>query len=170
MVEVVSHNPSWSAQFEVEAALLREILQDIVLEIHHIGSTSVPGLPAKPIIDMMPEVTSLEALDATTKQLEALGYEAMGAYGIPGRRYFRKGGNHRTHHVHAFLAGDPNVRRHLAFRDYLRAHPPVAREYGLVKAQAARLSNNNIEDYCDAKDPFIKLHEPKALAWYMAQR
>ena len=166
IVEVVPYNPNWPAQFEAEASILREVLGDIVVAIHHMGSTSVPGLQAKPIIDMLPEVTDLEALDALTSRFEACGYEVMGAYGIPGRRYFRKGGDHRTHHIHAFASGDPNIDRHLAFRDYLRAHPAVAQEYGRVKEESARRSNNDIEDYCDAKDPFIKLHEPKALAWY----
>ncbi|MEL6658238.1 MAG: GrpB family protein [Bacteroidota bacterium] len=166
LITVVDYNPRWPQAFEQEAALLRQALSDALVEIHHIGSTSVPGLAAKPIIDILPEVHDLALLDARAPQMEALGYEVMGEFGIPGRRYFRKGGDERTHHVHAFLAGDAHAIRHLAFRDYLIAHPEVAQAYGQLKREVAQRSNNNIETYGDGKDPFIKIHERKALEWY----
>ncbi|MEL6143497.1 MAG: GrpB family protein, partial [Bacteroidota bacterium] len=109
IVKVVHYNPNWPNEFDKEAAKLVLTLGDIVQNLHHIGSTAVPGLMAKPIIDMMPEVSSLELLDAKSEQMESLGYEVMGELGIPGRRYFRKGGDNRTHQIHAFLSGDPNV-------------------------------------------------------------
>lgn len=168
-VEVVPYDPSWPALFEKEAAALRSILGETLIEVHHIGSTSVPGLAAKPIIDIILEVSDLDELDAKGGQMEQLGYEVMGEYGIPRRRYFRKGGERRTHHVHSFVAGDEHVTRHLAFRDYLRAYPEIAADYAQVKQQAAERSNNDIEEYCDAKDPFVKEYEQKALAWLQAQ-
>ena len=165
-VTVVEYNPNWVNEFLIESSKLKDVLGDIVNNIHHIGSTAVPGLMAKPIIDIMPEVTDLGLLDAKSNEMEKLGYEVMGAFGIPGRRYFRKGGDHRTHQIHAFKSGDPNLIRHLAFRDYLIAHEQIAKEYGELKFSIARSINNDIERYSDEKDPFIKHHEMKALKWY----
>jgi len=166
IVTVVAYNPTWADEFEREASRLNVLLQGFAQNIHHIGSTSVPGLMAKPIIDILLEVSDLERLDAKKVQMKQLGYEAMGEYGIPGRRYFRKGGDRRTHHIHAFVSGDPHLKRHLAFRDYLIAHKAIAKAYGTLKLGIVQKCNNDIGTYCDLKDPFIKLHEQKALAWY----
>lgn len=97
--------------------------------------------------------------------LERLGYEVMGEFGIPGRRYFRKGGFNRTHHVHAFKTGDANIHRHLAFRDYLNSFPDVRREYAALKEKLALRFSEGIDGYSDGKDAFVKLHEANALAW-----
>ena len=88
-IVVVEYNPEWDREFEKESALIKDVLGDNCIAIHHIGSTAVSGLAAKPIIDMMPVVKSLEAVDAVRDGLEALGYEYMGEFGIPGRRYMR---------------------------------------------------------------------------------
>jgi GrpB-like predicted nucleotidyltransferase (UPF0157 family) len=133
------------------------------MEVHHIGSTAVPGLAAKPIIDIVLEVSDLAALDAHNSQMEEIGYKPRGEFGIPGRRYFQKGGDNRTHHLHAFLRGDPNVVRHIAFRDYLRRHPEVAREYGDLKRRVARTCDNDVERYCDGKDAYVKRVEAMAV-------
>lgn len=164
---VAPHNPEWPRLFEEEAARVAAALGKGVVAVHHIGSTSVPGLPAKPIIDMLPVVRRIEALDEPEirERMESLGYEAMGEFGLPGRRYFRKGGNPRTHHAHAYQEGHSDVERHLAFRDYLRAHPDVAREYGELKAELARRFPDDIEAYMDGKDAFVKAAEREALAW-----
>lgn len=168
-VIVVDYDPHWPKKFELEASHLQTILMGTLVKVHHIGSTSVPGLMAKPIIDLMLEVSDLVSLDTKNASMQDLGYEVMGAYGILGRRYYRKGGDHRTHQIHAFATGDPNIRRHLAFRDYLKAHQPIAQEYGQLKWDLAQRCNHDIEKYCDGKDPFIKLHETKALAWYASK-
>lgn len=165
-IKVVPYQTDWPEKFKQESALIKLQLKAIVQQIHHMGSTSVPGLMAKPVIDILMEVTDLAALDSHSYLMEQLGYEVMGAYGIPGRRYFRKGGYNRTHHVHAFLRGDDNIKRHLAFRDYLIAHPKIAAEYGQLKKEIADRINHDIEDYCVAKVPFIKQHEQLALEWY----
>lgn len=164
-VEVVEYDTDWALRFKREKDLLIEQLGAVAEAVHHIGSTSVEGLAAKPIIDIILEVKSLEALDAMTHKLEALGYEAMGEFGIVGRRYFRKGSDERTHHIHAFAVGDENIARHLAFRDYLKAHPAVRAEYESLKCKLAKNCNNDVEVYCDGKDGFIKLHEANALKW-----
>ncbi|MEM9722884.1 MAG: GrpB family protein [Bacteroidota bacterium] len=166
IVKVVPYNPHWPASFEVEALELKQILGKNLEKVHHIGSTAVPDLMAKPIIDIMLEVSDLDALDAKNTEMEVFGYEVLGEYGIPRRRYFRKGGDNRTHQIHAFPSGDIHVTRHVAFREYLIAHEDIAREYGKLKLEIAQQCNNDIEKYCDGKDPFVELHEKKALDWY----
>ena len=164
-IEIVDYNEDWVEEFKREAAELSQVFGDELVAIHHIGSTSVPALQAKPIIDIMPVVRRIERVDAFNPQMEALGYEAMGELGIPGRRYFRKGGDDRTHHVHVFQEGSEEIERHLAFRDYLRARPDVAARYGELKAQLARQFPHDIDAYMDGKDAFVKEVEQQALVW-----
>ncbi|MDI7660721.1 GrpB family protein [Cronobacter universalis] len=158
------YNPAWTAQFVAEEKRVREALGDVALAVHHIGSTSVPGLTAKPVIDMLVEVSSLKALDALNSAMQALGYTPRGEYGIPGRRYFIKGETVRTHHLHAFIAASEQVTRHLAFRDYLRRHDDAAREYAQIKFAAARDSGFQSDLYSQLKDDFIARVEQQALA------
>jgi len=163
-ITVVDYNPAWPRHYTAEAVSLRKILNGAINKIHHIGSTAVPGLSAKPVIDIMITALNLELLDQKNAVMEEFGYEVMGEYGIAGRRFYRKGGDHRTHHIHAFLKGDSNVRRHLAFRDYLIAFPDVALEYENLKTRLA-LSSHDMTEYSDGKNPFIKYYEDKALNW-----
>src|SRR6185312_9887119 len=130
-VIVVSYDPRWPAEFERAAGEVVEALGQSLLAIHHIGSTSIPGIHAKPIIDMLVVVNDLSLVDQCAERMRGIGYEAMGEFGIAGRRYFRRdnAAGVRTEHVHAFAAGSPHVQRHLAFRDFLRAHADVAQEY-----------------------------------------
>ncbi|MEM6378934.1 MAG: GrpB family protein [Bacteroidota bacterium] len=165
-VKVVKYNPKWIDAFDKEAAELKEQIGNNLKDVHHIGSTAVPNLMAKPIIDMILEVRDLKELDIQTAKLEAIGYEGLGENGIPGRRYFRKGGYYRTHQIHAFESGDPSITRHLAFRDYLRAHEEIAIAYGVLKSDITKRCNNDIERYCDEKDDFVKHHEAIAIQWY----
>ena len=169
-VVVVPYNPQWPALYEQEAQAIGQILGENLTAIHHIGSTSVPGLAAKPIIDIMPVVRDLAQVDACSAQFEALGYEVMGEFGIPGRRYYRKGGENRTHQIHAFSEEDHwNIDRHLAVRDYLRAHPKEAKLYGDLKQRLAQQFPEDIERYCDGKDAFVKALEKRAYAWYFTK-
>jgi GrpB-like predicted nucleotidyltransferase (UPF0157 family) len=160
---VVDYDTEWPRSFETERRLLSRALGKVALAIHHIGSTAVPGLAAKPIIDILIEVTSPEALDTLNQEMSELGYEPRGEYGIPGRRFFEKGGDNRTHHIHAFRRGDFNITRHIAFRDYLRLHPEIAREYGELKKAIAATCWNDIERYCDRKDAYVKQLEATAV-------
>lgn len=172
MIRVVGHDPTWSAKFEAEAARIAEAVGDATVRIHHIGSTAIPQTKAKPIIDILLEVTSHGVLDQKAPKLEALGYEAMGEFGIPGRRYFRldDADGTRAHQLHAFEAGVPNVVRHVAFRDYMRAHPSIAEEYGAMKERLAKAHPHDGAAYVDGKDAFVKEHERRALAWAMTRR
>ena len=106
-VEVVAHDPKWHKEFEQESRHLAKALGENLKAIHHIGSTSIPGIYAKPIIDFLGEVEAIAAVDLCNPAMESIDYEAMGEYGIPGRRYFRKDNatGIRTHHVHIFETG-----------------------------------------------------------------
>ncbi|MEM9107567.1 MAG: GrpB family protein [Pseudomonadota bacterium] len=168
---VVPHDPAWSSRFADEAAAIRSVLGRSVAAIHHIGSTSIDGILAKPIIDILLETPSLAELDREASGLAALGYEGLGAFGIRGRRYFRKdnGEGVRTHQIHAFRNGTSHIVRHLAFRDFLRAHPEKARAYSDLKATLVERPGMTRELYMDGKDPFIKRTEAEAVAWYKGQ-
>jgi GrpB-like predicted nucleotidyltransferase (UPF0157 family) len=169
LITVVPYRASWPAEFERASRLVAEAFGARLVEIHHIGSTAIPGIHAKPVIDMLAVVDDVQRLDEANPRMVELGYEAMGEFGILGRRYFRRddeAGN-RTHQVHAFALGSPHVERHLAFRDYLRAHPKWAEAYDALKRQLTR-EPIDIEAYVDGKDPFIKDVQARALAWRRA--
>lgn len=137
-----------------------------LLEIYHIGSTSVPGLAAKPIIDMMPVVKDISTVDECNHGMEGLGYIVKGEYGIPGRRFFYRNAENNSCNVHVFQGGDLNVERHLAFRNYLQAFPRIAEEYGQIKKRLATEFTWDIESYINGKDRFIRETEKKAVAWH----
>lgn len=164
-VIVTDYNPQWPDIFEVEANRLREVFGEELIAVHHIGSTSVPGLKAKPIIDIMPVVRDIKVVDEFNDKMMRLAYEPMGEYGIPGRRYFRKGEEVRTHQIHIFQINSRDIERHLAFRDFLRQHAYEARKYGELKVKLADRFPNDIEAYMDGKDDFIKNLEQTAIKW-----
>jgi len=147
IVEVVPHNSNWGRKFKEEAKKIKNIFEEILVDIHHIGSTAIPTIKAKPIIDIMVEVEDINKVDSYNKQMEELGYEALGEYGIPKRRFFQKGGNNRTHHVHIFEKGSPQIKRHIDFRNYLISHPKIAKEYSLLKENLAKKYRYDIEKY-----------------------
>ncbi|MXJ74052.1 GNAT family N-acetyltransferase, partial [Escherichia coli] len=135
-------------QFEQEAEGIKKALGGNCIEIHHIGSTSVPGLAAKPIIDMIPVVLDISKVDSANAAMQVLGYEAKGEYGIPFRRYFQKGYNLRTHHAHIFERGNSEIERHLKFRDWMRAHPEDREAYACLKQELAHQHPYDITAYC----------------------
>lgn len=167
IIEMKEHNPQWALMYTDEAEKIKEILGDELTGIYHIGSTSVEGLKAKPIIDIMGAVKNIDSVDQYNDKFIELGYEPMGEYGISKRRFFRKGREKRTHHIHIFQITDrENIERHLAVRDYLRKHPEDAATYGELKSKLAHKYSRDIEAYCDGKDSFVKNLEKKALSWY----
>lgn len=168
-VQVVAYDENWVRLFQQEAEKLKQIFAEELIEIHHIGSTSVPELRAKPIIDILPVVRRIDRVDTYNSQMELIGYECMGEFGISGRRYFRKGGDNRTHHVHVFEYKDRNVLRHLEFRDYLRSHRNDATRYSSLKSELARRFPDDIQAYMDGKDALVKEIEKLAVAWYQKQ-
>jgi len=171
IIKVVDYNQNWKNEYQKEEHAIKEILQDELVNSFHIGSTSVPNLKAKPIIDILLVVNDISELDAYSTQFESLGYEVMGEFGIKGRRYFRKGGDNRTHQIHAFQYDNiKEIERHLSFRDYLRQSPEISKEYGELKSKLANKYPTDIEGYGDGKDDFVKKIEKEALKWQWTNR
>ena len=166
-ITVLNYDPEWPLKYERERKAIAEILDGNGISIYHIGSTSVPGLAAKPIIDMMAVVRSLEKVDDARGKFSELGYEYLGEFGIAGRRYFRKGGDERTHQIHIFQADAwNNIERHLAFRYYMRTHEKERTEYAKIKTALAQRFPYDIDGYCDGKDAFVREMEKRALLEY----
>ena len=170
-VEVVPHNPGWRDAFEAEAKHVAAALGENVVTIHHIGSTAIPDIYAKPVLDLLVEVRDITEVDGQSSAMESLGYEVMGEYGIPGRRYFRKDNQEgvRTHNFHAFEAGSAEVERHLAFRDYMIVHPVDAQRYSELKRGLADEHPQSMDGYMDGKDGFIKEMDRRAARWRTSQ-
>ncbi len=165
-VVVQPYRLQWVVAYERENALLCATLGGVVLAGHHIGSTAIPGMWAKPIIDILLVVSALDALDARDGDMVSLGYLPRGENGISGRRYYRKGSDDvHTHHVHAFQMGHPEIARHLAFRDYMIAHPCEARAYSDLKRQLAARHSDDVDGYVAGKDAFIREMDRRAAAW-----
>ncbi len=170
-VTLAAYNAEWPA---IAAKYILELrtLSSVVLDVHHIGSTSVAGLAAKPIIDLIPVIKSLAELDNLQTQIEDLGYQWHGEFGISGRRYctLSDGTGIRQVQLHCFEEGSPHIERHLAFRDYLRVHTAVAKAYEIEKRRAARLHPDNSHAYSDEKGEWILSVETEALTWYLLKR
>lgn len=166
-IVLVAHDPDWLDDFERESASVAPAFGDLLVSLHHIGSTAILDIEAKPVIDMLAAVDDIGGVDAQNPKFEELGYEVMGEFGIPGRRYFRKdsASGERTHQIHAFQADSPEVDRHLAFRDFMRAHPRYARQYAALKRQLAEKYPNDMTAYTDGKSEFIKDMDARATAW-----
>jgi GrpB-like predicted nucleotidyltransferase (UPF0157 family) len=155
-VELFQYDPKWIEMFQEEARALAGLLSPQLIAIHHVGSTSIPGIHAKPVIDILIEVRDIETIHSYSAAMEALGYEPRGEHGIPGRRYFYKEANGiHSHHVHIFGQGHPEIGRHLRFRDHLRAHPEVAKAYSQLKRRLAQIYPEDADGYTEAKSPFI---------------
>ncbi len=165
-IEVLPYNKKWLQQFLDEKICLKNIFRTNAVNIHHIGSTSVPGLAAKPIIDIMIEVNSLQEVDSKNKKMIELGYRPLGEYGIKNRRFFQKGRDNISHHVHIFKINDENIIRHLAFRDYLKVNKKRLKEYEEFKIKLADQYHDDIDSYCKGKDFLIKEIEKEALNYY----
>ncbi|MED3553703.1 GrpB family protein [Cytobacillus praedii] len=169
-VEVCSYNEKWVLMFAEEAEKLKQIFGEEIVDIYHIGSTSVQWLKAKPIIDIMPVVYDIHIVDSYNDEMEKIGYKCKGENGIPGRRYFQKGEDNRSHHAHIYQVGSPEINRHLAFRDYLRNHPDIKKNYGELKEKLAQQFPYDVESYINGKDHFVKEIEAKAMNWYQTTK
>jgi GrpB-like predicted nucleotidyltransferase (UPF0157 family) len=166
-VTLAAYNPDWPQMAASHAERLRVLGSTLVI-VHHIGSTAVPGLTAKPIIDLMPLVTDLADLDRERWRVEALGYNWHGELGISGRRYCTLSDETgiRIVQLHFFKPDSPHVERHIAFRNYLRTHPQAASAYEDEKRRARDLHPNDSHAYTEEKAAWIRSMEATALIWF----
>jgi GrpB-like predicted nucleotidyltransferase (UPF0157 family) len=163
---VADYSPAWPGLFEEEKRLLETVVPAGVGVIEHVGSTSVPGLAAKPIIDIMIGLHDFSTVDALVPAIVALGYEYIPKYEdvMPYRRYFRRMlGEAHTHHIHMVATGTEFWDRHLLFRDYLRANPDASDRYASLKRMLAEREWNDMNDYAAAKTDFIRGIENEAM-------
>lgn len=170
-VKMVPHSTRWAGQFKRAAQRLRSILGDEVVAVDHIGSTSIPGIYAKPIIDILVEVRDIARVDAYNAAMARYNYHARGEFGIPGRRFFFKGLLEiHTQHVHIFQNGSPQIALHLNFRDFMRTHPQEAQDYSELKISLANQFPQDIIGYMGGKDAFIKEMNERASWWSRHRR
>ena len=157
-VLVVPYDAQWKQDFSDIRNEIRGALGELSLRIEHVGSTSVEGLSAKPIIDIDVVIEDGTKLPAVIAALAGIGYLHEGNLGITGREAFGyEGKEHlRKHHLYVCTKDSPELRRHLTFRDYLRAHPEAVREYSRIKEEGARLYPWDIDGYIRYKSPWIE--------------
>ena len=155
MIVLAPYDPDWPSQFAAARAEMMAACAGLMLDVHHVGSTAIAGLAAKPVIDMMPVLRRHEDCLACIAPMRALGYAYRGEQGIAGRHYFVRG-DPRTHNVHVFVFDHPEIERHLLFRDYLRAHPEKRKAYLLLKLALAKEFADDRRAYAEAKTPFCE--------------
>jgi GrpB-like predicted nucleotidyltransferase (UPF0157 family) len=164
-IEVVPYDPQWATTFDEIKKVVTETVGDLALSIEHVGSTSIPRMSAKPIIDLDVVIRSYDELPVMVARLSSLGYVHQGDLGIKGREAFKREGEDvpRTgtgkvwpkHHLYVCPQGSEGLSRHLAFRDYLRAHPEELAEYEAVKRGLAEENPHDWEAYTDGKTDYI---------------
>lgn len=154
-VVIQPYNPDWPAQFEAIAAPIRVALGSLALSVEHIGSTSVTGLAAKPIIDLDVVISSRLVLPQVIEKLAELGYTHQGDLGIAGREAFKIKSSVR-HHLYVCSVDTPNLHEHLLFRDYLRTHPAEAAAYGELKMRLAEQYGEDRDGFTEVKTEFVR--------------
>jgi len=162
---IEEYSPDWPSAFSQLQSVYRARLGSYVVGIEHVGSTSVEGLAAKPVLDIDLIIEDSHLLPPVITVLEALGYQHVGDMGIPGREAFRRtsdrtplnGSTHSwpPHNLYVCLAGSISLKNHLAFRNYLRTHPDKAQTYGELKKQLAAAHPYDIDGYVEGKTTFI---------------
>ena len=157
-IVVVDYDDQWPLEFERERMRLSSTLGTLAADFEHIGSTAVPGLAGKPVIDVGIGIPKLDAAPDYIEVLVGAGYKYVPEFevGLPRRRFLWQGTQQvHTHHLHVTEIGDRAWLEPLASRDYLRSHPSAAAEYGELKRQLAEKAGENIEDYISGKSGFI---------------
>ncbi|MFE6690198.1 GrpB family protein [Streptomyces sp. NPDC057743] len=155
-VQIVEYDPQWPVVFGRLAVVIRDGLGPLVLRIEHVGSTAVPGLPAKPVVDMDAVIPAGADPAEAIAALRSLGYAHEGDLGIPGREAFAAPEGTPAHHLYVCAADSTELARHLAFRDFLRAHPESSRRYGALKRELASRHRDDRSAYTVGKSAFIE--------------
>ena len=157
-VVVLPYDEQWKQDFLMIKKELASVLGQLAMRIEHVGSTSVEGLSAKPIIDIDVVIKDYTVLEEVITALGAIGYRHEGDLGIAGREAFKYDGKDhlREHHLYVCPEDSPELKRHIAFRDYLRTHPAAVREYSNIKVEGARKYPYDIDKYIEHKSPFIE--------------
>jgi len=170
-IRIVAHDPEWPVLAEQEMRRIAGALGAVAVRIEHVGSTSVPGLAAKPIIDLQLSADRLEPRERYVVPLEALGYLFVPAPESPDHHFFAKPPERpRTHHLHVCAAGSDQELRHLAVRDFLRSHPAEAARYAALKREVATRHPQDRLAYIAGKDAYVAALERRALTWAGARR
>jgi GrpB-like predicted nucleotidyltransferase (UPF0157 family) len=160
-----AYQSDWQVQFSQAAAALYPVFWICWKLVYHIGSTAIPGLMAKPTLDLMLVVYDINKADTLQEALMDLGYFSKGENGIAGRRYYYQGEINHLTHLHVFEDGSAHVERHLLFRDYLRCHENEANAYSALKVQLAAQYRFEPEGYSEAKGEFIQHIDQLAQEW-----
>ena len=157
VVKLCAYQPEWARIFQIEHDRLLEALGKKAINVQHIGSTAIPEMEAKPVIDILVGVESIHQAEKHVEPLSGLGYQYLGENGIPGRHYFiKKQDDRETHHLHMVEIGGDHWARHLFFRDYLREHPAAAHAYIILKRRLADLYQHDQSSYSIEKTEFIQ--------------
>ena len=165
-IRIVDHDPAWPRRAEAELRRIADTLGEVAVRLEHVGSTAVPGLAAKPILDLQVSVVAMAPQERYVEPLERLGYLFVPLAESPDYHFFALPRERpRTHHLHVCAAGSANERRHLAVRDFLRAHPEEAARYAALKrAVAARHPEDRLA-YITGKADHMAALEARAVAW-----
>jgi len=157
VVELRTHNPQWEELFKQEKELISSVIADFLVDIQHIGSTAIPNIVAKPIIDIAVAIDSLDNIEKIIPPLKNIGFIYRGEQGIPDRHMFVKGGeNYRTHHLHVMQKDHYEWDKHILFRDFLKKHSNDAKQYSELKKLLFIRFGNDREKYTDSKSEFIQ--------------
>ncbi|MFJ7941096.1 GrpB family protein [Peribacillus sp. NPDC096622] len=169
--KILAWTDDWGKSYSQEEKILKEVFRDELVDIFHIGSTSIPTIGyAKPIIDILIVVKDIENVDLYNNEMLELGYEPKGENGIAGRRYFPKGKDNRTHHLHIFQVDSEQIKIHLDFKEYLIKNPVEAKKYGELKINLANQFPNEHHKYQDGKQQFVNELADKAKEWASQRR
>jgi GrpB-like predicted nucleotidyltransferase (UPF0157 family) len=160
---VIPYDPQWPAQYEAERIKIIQALGNMIAGIEHFGSTAIPGLAAKPTIDILVFVEQLQPAEIYAKLLHSLGYAPQVFPGEAPDHVLLQKGHQRTHHLHIVPQGSYEHQRHLAFRDYLRTHPDTAHAYAELKIRLAQRHPSDREAYSHAKTNFVRAIEALVL-------
>lgn len=155
-IVVTGYDPAWPSLFEVLRGRVLDALGELAVAVEHVGSTSVPGLAAKPIVDIDAVVPSAEHVPLAVERLEQVGYRHEGDLGISGREAFEPPADAPWHHLYVLPADSEELRRHLAFRDHLLDHPEAAMAYAALKREAAQRFGGDRRAYTEAKTDFVE--------------